>query len=127
MVDEIDVISASLTPFPMVLHRTSRFTVVGDLDLAVVILLVAKILTVNLFGLFLSSVFASVFIYWFMFRTYYDIRYFKKERLILMPPNADDRILLHELLHVNLGQIRRPHFVFETGRAKQNPTVAHGS
>jgi hypothetical protein len=90
----------------MTLHRTSRFTGLGDLTLAIVILIVARITTANLLVMFVPVVAASGLLYWFFFRTYYDLRYFSDERLVLLPPNASDGILLHELLHVHLGHIR---------------------
>lgn len=100
------VIAAWLSVIPMTLHRSSRFTVVGDLTLAIVILTAARIITANFLIIFAPIVAASVLLYWFFFRTYYDLRYFSNERLILLPPNSTDDILLHELLHVHLGHIR---------------------
>lgn len=101
-----EVIAASPNIIPMVLHRSSRFTVVGDLTLAMVMLAIARFVVTSFLVIFFCSVLASGLLYWFSFRAYYDLRTFHSERLILLPPNAGDNVLLHELLHVHLGHIK---------------------
>lgn len=105
-VEGTDVIASSLTPIPITLHRSSRYTVIGDLTLAMVVLVAVRIFFFDMPAVVVGSIIASGLLYWSIFRMYYDIRKFKRERLILMPPNLDNRILLHELLHVSLGHIR---------------------
>jgi hypothetical protein len=101
------VVSSWVNPVPMVLHRSSRFTEFGDITFAIVLLLVARASSVGMFGDLVISTISGASVSWFLFRIYYDIRFFKAERMILLPPNVDDNVLLHELLHVHLGHIEQ--------------------
>ena len=102
------VISSWVNPVPMVLHYSSRFTEFGDVTLALLLLLLAKTLPLGVLGDLFAAFVSSVSLAWFLFRLYYDARYFKGvERMILLPPNSNDNTLLHELLHIELGHIRQ--------------------
>lgn len=101
------VVASWFNPIPMVLHRSSRMTELGDFSLALVLIFFARFIQ---FGLIFDDAvaLASSFLFsWFAFRVYYDFRFGGSERMILMPPTAGDEALLHELLHVHLGHINR--------------------
>jgi hypothetical protein len=106
MYQEPGVIAASPNIIPMVLHRSSRFTVIGDVTLALVVLAIARFVVTSFLTIIIAAVVASGLLYWFSFRIFYDLRHFSDERVILLPPNASDGVLLHELLHVHLRHIK---------------------
>ncbi len=109
LVSGTEVTAASPNIIPMVLHRSSRFTVFGDFTLAIVVLAITRFIVLSFLAIVIGSVVASGLLYWFFFRTYYDLRVFRSERLILLPPNSGDNVLFHELLHVHLGHINPMH------------------
>ena len=100
------VISSWVIPVPMVLHHSSKFTEFGEVTLALALFLLSRLVPLGpIVNLFVALAIA-VSLSWFLFRLYYDVRYFKQtERMILLPPNANDNTLLHELLHIELGHI----------------------
>ncbi len=106
-VSDISVVSSWLNPVPMVVHRSSRCTEFGSLTLAITLILVARLFRLGLVGDVVVATVCSVSISWFAFRTYYDVKFPRTERIVLIPPTADDDTLLHELLHVHLGHIKR--------------------
>ena len=100
------VISSWVNPVPMVLHHSSRFTEFGDVTLALLLIMLAKVLPLGTLGDVFVALASSFSLAWFLFRFYYDIWYFKGvERMILLPPNSNDNTLLHELLHIEQGHI----------------------
>ena len=102
------VISSWVNPVPMVLHCSSKFTEFGDVTLALLLLLLARILPLGILGDVFVAFASSFSLAWFLFRFYYDVRYFEGvERMILLPPNSNDNTLLHELLHIEQGHIRQ--------------------
>jgi len=106
-VSTTDVIASWLNPVPMVIPRTGRFLEVGDVTLAVTVFILTKAVHPGFFGSVYPALFSSLLLSWFFFRLYYDLRYFKHERMILVPPNTSDDVLRHELFHVHLGHIDR--------------------
>ncbi len=106
-VTETLVVSSWANPIPMVLHHSSRFTEFGEIFLAMILLLVVRLLAVGLYVAVGISIVCALAFSWFLFRLYYDIRFFSTERMILLPPTANDNTLLHELLHIQQGHIER--------------------
>ena len=82
-------------------------TEVGDLLLALLLVLFARSVPLGSVPDLLVALVSSFLISWFGFRLYYDFRFGGSERMILVPPTANDYVLLHELLHVHLGHIKK--------------------
>ena len=106
-VGSIKVVASWFNPVPMVVHRSSRMTEMGDVLLALVLILIARSFPLGAASDLAVALVCSFLFSWFGFRVYYDFRFGQSERMILIPPTASDHVLLHELLHVHLGHIRK--------------------
>lgn len=101
------VIASWFNPVPMVMHRTARLTESGDVTLSIVLVAITKLYALGFFANAAIALTCSLLISWFIFRIYYDFRFRAFERMILLPPTADNDTLLHELLHIHQGHIKR--------------------
>lgn len=103
-VSGVDIVSTWLNPIPITLDQSSRFASIGSLILAIITLF-ATLYKPSLSTGFILDFVACILLYWSIIRLYYDTRYLKGQPLILLPPNASNNVLTHELLHVHLGDI----------------------